>query len=295
MTSKSEIFEFSPSICEKYEGASTANFILAVIITIGIVISYLPQYKRINDKRTSEGLSTQFLLLGSCSSIFTSTNIILVSSNARNCCRGGYISAFNCLNSQMNLIQIGLQSVCAIMILVLVLALTRDSIKQDKEEYARNLKVGKIVIAHAIISIIEIMIAFLSGNESLLLVIANFNGLMSTLLTFIKYVPQIWTTYSLKHPGTLSIGMMCIQTPGGAIFTATLFFAKGSHWSSWISYFFAFILQGTLLSMCIYYEYLKHGGFDAEALERIQVERIIEQNMHDQEETNDSSPLLQGS
>ena len=50
---------------------------------------------------------------------------------------------------------------------------------------------------------------------------------MSALLTVIKYVPQIYTTFRLKHPGTLSIGMMCIQTPGGFVFTATLFFTKG--------------------------------------------------------------------
>lgn len=170
------------------------------------------------------------------------------------------------------------------MILVLVLLLTRNSLKQDPHEYQNNVTVGKFVMAHAIASIIELVIGF-STNDKILVSIANINGLLSTLLTFIKYVPQIFTTYRLKHPGTLSIGMMCIQTPGGAIFTATLFFTKGSHWSSWISYFFAFILQGILLSMCIYYEYFK----GAEEIERRQVERIVEENL---EEENLQDPLL---
>lgn len=265
-------------VCHRYEGASVSNFVVSIFITVGIFISYCPQYYRIYQKRTSEGLSTKFLLLGSCSSLFTFTNIILISSTARSCCKAGVLLTFNCINSQLNLVQIGLQSVCAVMILVLVLLLTKDSLKQDKLEYNENVRVGKFVAMHAIACVIQIIVGFTTSKD-VLVAIANFNGLMSTLLTIIKYVPQIYTTYQLKHPGTLSIGMMCIQTPGGAIFTATLFFTKGSHWSSWISYFVAFILQGILLSMCIYFEYFRDDGLTADQLERLQVERIMESNL----------------
>ncbi|EGV61850.1 hypothetical protein PSN45_000539 [Yamadazyma tenuis] len=277
-----EAFQLDKNTCEKYQGASVSNFVFSILITLGIFLSYVPQYHRIYAKRTSEGLSTKFLLLGSCSSIFTFTNIILISSTARSCCRAGALSTFNCINSQLNLVQIGLQCICAIMILVLVLVLTRDSIKQDKAEYRENAKVGKFVMAHFLASIVQIIVAFLS-NDGVLVTIANLNGLMSTTLTVIKYVPQIYTTYRLKHPGTLSVGMMCIQTPGGALFTATLFFTKGSHWSSWISYFVAFILQGILLSMCLYFEYFRQGGLNADTLERLQVEQIMETNMREEE------------
>lgn len=188
------------------------------------------------------------------------------------------------------------------MILVLVLIFTKDSLKQDKLEYEKNLKIGKFVAIHGFVSLIQIIIAF-TTNDNVLKFIANINGLLSTLLTFIKYAPQIYTTYTLKHPGTLSIGMMCIQTPGGAIFTATLFFTKGSHWSSWISYFAAFILQGILLSLCIYYEYFRKGSLNAENLERIEVERIMENNLDSQDSNkavdiesivnNETSPLIE--
>lgn len=264
------------NFCAVYDGASTANFVLSLLITFGIFLSYIPQYHRIFKKRTSEGLSVNFLLLGSCSLIFTFTNIIMISSRARYCCRSGALTLFNCINSQLNLIQIGLQCTCAIMILVLVLVWTKDSVKQDKDEFARIIRVGYFVILHAVVSAVQIIVAF-STNRSVLLSLAQFNGLMSTLLTVVKYVPQILTTYHLKHPGTLSIGMMCIQTPGGFLFTATLFFTKGSHWSSWMSYFVAAVLQGSLLVLCIYYEYF--CGY--QDLERAQVERIEGENIHE--------------
>lgn len=279
----SDFLAFAPEdFCSVYEGASVANFIFLLLITFGIFVSYLPQYYRIYKKQTSEGLSVNFLLLGSCSSIFTFTNIILISSRARYCCRTGALTVFNCMNSQLNLLQIGLQCTCAVAILVFVIVCTRDSVKQDKEEYARIIQVGRLVVVHAGASLVQMVIAF-STNRSVLLSLAQVNGLMSTLLTVIKYVPQIYTTYQLKHPGTLSVGMMCIQTPGGFVFTATLFFTKGSHWSSWMSYFVAAMLQGTLLMLCFYYQY-KYPQLEEQA-----VERIIE---HNTEDPRESSPLV---
>lgn len=273
----SDFGTFAPEdFCKIYDGASVVNFVFSVIITTGIFISYLPQYHRIYKKRTSEGLSVNFLLLGSCSLIFTFTNIIMISSRARYCCRVGALDTFNCINSQLNLIQIGLQCTCAIMILVLVIVWSRGSVKQDKEEFHRIIHVGRIVILHVVLSLVQIAVAF-STNRTVLLSLAQINGVMSTLLTVIKYVPQIFTTYRLKHPGTLSIGMMCIQTPGGFVFTATLFFTKGSHWSSWMSYFVAAMMQGTLLILCIYYEYFSdHLRTESEEVQRIIDENTIE-------------------
>ncbi|CUM66116.1 uncharacterized protein PRCAT00003772001 [Priceomyces carsonii] len=276
--------------CSIYEGASTFNFVFLVLITVFIIISYLPQYRRIYLNKTSEGLSSNFLLLGSASSLFTFTNIILVSSKARACCYK--LSLFNCINSQTNLTQIGVQCTCAILILICVIVITKDSIKQDKNEYNKIKNIGRVVSLHAFISLIQIVVG-LSSNDSVLMFIAKVNGLLSTTLTVVKYIPQIHTTYKLKYPGTLSIGMMCIQTPGGAIFTATLYFTKGSHWSSWVSYFAAFVLQGTLLLLCIYYKYFKVQGLEAELLERTDTERIVEENLEqDNEVAGQESHLL---
>ncbi|RKP29756.1 hypothetical protein METBISCDRAFT_27952 [Metschnikowia bicuspidata] len=259
--------------CSAYAEAPPAMFSISVLITVGIFISYLPQYRRIVQKQTSEGLSVNFLLLGSCSLIFTFTNIVLMSSRALYCCRVGSLLLFDCLNSQINLFQIGLQSTCAVAILGFVIAYTRTSVRQDRAEFARIMAVARLVAIHAILLVLQMAVAF-ATSRGVLLALAQFNGLMSTGLTVIKYVPQILETYRLKHPGTLSIGMMSIQTPGGFVFTASLFFTKNIHWSSWISYFVAAMLQGFLLVLCIYYEYFT----DYRSVEAANVERIVEEN-----------------
>lgn len=94
----------------------------------------------------------------------------------------------------------------------------------------------------------------------------NILGVMATVLAAIQYVPQIWTTYQLKHVGSLSIPMMCIQTPGGFLFAASLYARLGSAgWSTWVIYLITATMQGTVLALGIYYEIAArrhegHGG-----------------------------------
>lgn len=84
---------------------------------------------------------------------------------------------------------------------------------------------------------------------------ANSLGVMAAMLAAVQYIPQIWTTYHLKHVGSLSIPMMCIQTPGGFVFAASLFARLGlAGWSSWGIFVLTATMQGILLYMAIHYE-----------------------------------------
>lgn len=84
---------------------------------------------------------------------------------------------------------------------------------------------------------------------------ANFLGIFSTVLASIQYFPQIYTTYMLKRVGSLSIPMMCIQTPGSFVWAASLAARLGKEgWSAWGVYVVTGCLQGTLLVMGSYFE-----------------------------------------
>jgi len=83
---------------------------------------------------------------------------------------------------------------------------------------------------------------------------ANFLGIQSMVLASLQYIPQLYTTWSLKHVGSLSIPMMCIQTPGSFVWAVSLASREGTKWSSWITYVVTGVLQGALLAMCIIWE-----------------------------------------
>lgn len=83
---------------------------------------------------------------------------------------------------------------------------------------------------------------------------ATFLGVQGALVASIQYIPQIYTTWKLQHVGSLSIPMMCIQTPGSFVWAISLATREGTAWSSWITYIVTGIFQGTLLAMCIVFD-----------------------------------------
>jgi len=81
---------------------------------------------------------------------------------------------------------------------------------------------------------------------------ANFLGLLGTALAAIQYIPQIRTTWKLQEPGSLSVPMMCIQTPGSFVFAASLAVRLGpAGWSAWGLFILTGLLQGCLLAMSL--------------------------------------------
>jgi PQ loop repeat len=96
---------------------------------------------------------------------------------------------------------------------------------------------------------------------------ADFLGIFSTILASIQYLPQIYTTFMLKRVGSLSIPMMCIQTPGSFVWAASLAARLGAEgWSAWGVYLVTGCLQGSLLVMGVYFELMERRRSRAEEL-----------------------------
>jgi uncharacterized protein with PQ loop repeat len=84
---------------------------------------------------------------------------------------------------------------------------------------------------------------------------AIFLGVSGMILACVQYLPQLWTTWKLQHVMSLSIPMMCIQTPGSFVFAASLANKYGlAGWSSWGIFIVTGCLQGCLLAMGLRFE-----------------------------------------
>jgi uncharacterized protein with PQ loop repeat len=105
-----------------------------------------------------------------------------------------------------------------------------------------------------------LLVAFISliwfaFSRNTIKVWADLLGVCSAGLACIQYIPQIYTTWKLQEVKSLSIPMMCIQTPGSYVFAASLAIRLGpSGWSAWGVYIITGILQGCLLVMAISFE-----------------------------------------
>jgi hypothetical protein len=133
---------------------------------------------------------------------------------------------------------------------------------------------------------------FLSFTPNLAQSWANFLGIASAALASIQYFPQIYTTFSLKRVGSLSIPMMCIQTPGSFIWAASLAARYGAEgWSTWGVYVFTGCLQGVLLGMGIHFEVARRRKEREELKQRMDVGEADEPALA----TSEQTPLLRDS
>ncbi|KAH8201098.1 hypothetical protein TruAng_004725 [Truncatella angustata] len=241
-------------------------FALVVLIIIGIMFSYLLQHYRIISRGTSEGISPYWVLLGVTSANSQFGNILTLPQSRADvsCCN--QVSPFECAAGLLGIAQIGVQWICFAIILVLFLIFfRRDELHADEEEEAdpeveqptwrTAISVAALCLIHGLFVVI-ISAALALGAPSYLGAWANFLGIVSASLAAIQYIPQIWMTYKLKHAGSLSIPMMCVQTPGGFLFAASLGARLGwAGWSSWGVYVLSAIMQGIVLGMALSYEW----------------------------------------
>lgn len=162
--------------------------------------------------------------------------------------------------------------------LIFALIFTRNQLLEPKEEYYKLVQVGKICLAHFIFTFILSVYVYY-WRPSAIGITADTLGVLGAILAAIQYFPQIYTTLHLQHVGSLSIPMMCMQTPGGFAWSASLAMREGTKWSSWLPYFTAAFLQGALLAIAVYFELRNRKRAKA-------AEEILN------EESTEASPLL---
>ncbi|TDZ22917.1 Uncharacterized protein Cob_v004301 [Colletotrichum orbiculare MAFF 240422] len=254
--------------CQELRAPGFLNLIISIIILVGLLVSYLPQHHRIFSRRTSEGISPWFVLLGTTSATAGFANILTVPPSRRDiqCC--SEVGTFECVAGLLGIAQLGVQWISFALILVLFLVFFRyseanvpeEEIVDDPPSKSTAIMVGAVCLLHGLLVVILTGV-FAIALPRQLDIWANFLGVMAGALAAVQYVPQIWTTYHIKHVGSLSIPMMCIQTPGGFLFAGSLFARLGwEGWSTWGVFVLTALMQGILLFMAIFYEFQEHHG-----------------------------------
>ncbi|KAG6029391.1 hypothetical protein E4U41_000352 [Claviceps citrina] len=248
--------------CEPLRTPRYLELVISILILVGLLISYLPQHYRIISRGTAEGISPYFVLLGTTSATSGFANILTVaqSRQAIECCKE--LETFQCAAGLLGIAQLGMQWVCFALIFVLFLIFFRyrdagipfEEAAGEAPKWQTAVGVGLGCVVHGLVLVILTGV-FIIALPNHLTAWANFLGIMAATLAAVQYLPQIWTTYRLKHVGSLSIPMMCIQTPGGFLFAASLYARLGPDgWSTWAIYLLTALMQGCVLFLGVYYE-----------------------------------------
>ena len=104
---------FSPKLdCSSLAHPDVPTTALSIFIVVGILLSYIPQHLRIISRRSSEGLSPYFVLLGITSSTFAIFNILTLPRSQQDiaCCKE--VSGFACVAGLLGIAQVAVQWSC---------------------------------------------------------------------------------------------------------------------------------------------------------------------------------------
>lgn len=82
-------------------------------------------------------------------------------------------------------------------------------------------------------------------------------GTLSTILEFVFFVPQMYTTCKLKDSGSLSLLMLEIQAPADLANTLYMWLGTKDHWTTWLTILVDAIEEFTLLGTCLIFNCLK--------------------------------------
>lgn len=288
--------------CGNLQDVGYLNLALSIFLLVGILVSYIPQHYRIIHRRTSEGISPYFILLGttSCTSAFA--NILVLSRYDVACCKE--ISYFECFAGLLGITQMGTQWFCFSIILLLFLVFFPRNPPESEvpivaqPSWRNAIAVAFICLAHGLAVMIITAVILLAKPQDLDKWAAAL-GVMATILGAVQYLPQIWTTYCQQDVGSLSIPMMIIQTPGSFLWAGSLAARLGSRgWSSWGLFLVTGSLQGCLLIMGIFFELRKMKSaavtpsFLTNAREHIETDD--EGSPYVESGSSERSPLLKG-
>lgn len=283
---------FTKTRCKLLEETNYANLALSILILLGILVSYLSQHYRIISRRSSEGISPFFILLGTTSGTCSLANVLTLQASRADisCCK--IVSLFECTAGLLGILQIFVQWLCFSIIVLLYLVYFPRVSGMPEDNYSLKytwktaVVITLICLIHALIFFF-ISISLLLFSPNSLNAWADFLGILAAVLSVIQYLPQIWTTWKLGHVGSLSIPMMLIQTPGSFVWAGSLAERLGiDGWSTWGVFVMTGCLQGSLLVMGIYFELRRRNS----SIEDIPQPEFLESISESRDESISGSP-----
>jgi len=226
---------------------STASIIIGTILTIGILLSYIPQLHLVIKNKSVKGINYTTIILANIGSVCNLLGVIFIMYDSFSCCEN--VSANHCAQILLPMIQMTSPWIAQITLLMLFISWN------SRRELSRYYRITLMIYLLLTILFITIGIIIAKCYNKYNVAYGNVLDTISSILSCLIYIPQLIHTYRIKTSGNFSLLMLGIQMPGAfAIFIYQSFMGHTSV-STGIPYLISGIQQLVLLIMCIYYDY----------------------------------------
>ncbi len=227
--------------------------VIGILISLGIIITYLPQYYKMRRNQSVYGISMWMLFLGNVANYTNFIGALLSEWKYIHCC--SQVSSKSCNTVLSPLIQMAIPWLCISIYYCLYIYYQRLNLDYQTSVELLIFKSYFGIVVLIIGTIIGIILSFLDPFDSGIAIAGDVFNIISAICCVIQWAPQIKTTYQLKNIGTISLISLGLQAPGSfAIFYYQDVYYKGNL-SIGVPYLVAGIQQTILFIMGYYYQY----------------------------------------
>jgi len=230
---------------------------LAFFLVAATILSVLPQHYVLLKNRSSEGLSAITLGLTNFNGFSGIVNAVLLKFPQLEAChKVGFVGCSPSILSLYQIIALWLFSF-PIFLWYLMFFEEDDDNEEKKKEWLWSRVMFFAFIVFAVLCMV-ISFALLATFGACGIYVRQFGwfmGLLSTILNFFQWAPQIYKTYTTKSKGSFSLIMLLIQAPGSFILVYFFIFVSKENISVWFSTLSAGIQQFILLALILRYDH----------------------------------------
>lgn len=232
--------------------APVYSYVLGILLCIGGMISYFPQYYSLIKTKQHKGISEISLFILNIGSACLTSNAFILNWDKFECYY--HCSFWVCTANLLPLFQI---MVGWIMVFPLYLIFVRYKMKNSERRIIYDIIYVFIYIAFILIMIIVGLTEKLkTGNSTSFFEISAWilGGVISPICSCIVWIPQIIKLIRTGEQGNLSLAMFVMQTPGNAI---VILFQILYHQSftTWGTYIVSLIEQTIIVIILLVYKW----------------------------------------
>jgi uncharacterized protein with PQ loop repeat len=263
------------------QGEPVFSYVLGILLCIGGMISYFPQYYNLIKTKQHQGISEFSLLLLNIGSASLAANSFILNWWKFECYH--HCDFWICSANLLSMFQI---TVGWLMVFPLYMIFVRYKVKNSERKIIYDIAYAAIYILFVLIMIIVGLAEKLSPIDSSIFFVisAKILGIFSAVCSSLVWLPQIIKLLRTKKQGNLSLLMFIMQTPGNAII---IFFQIIYHqnWTTWITYLITLIEQSIIVIILLIFMWRDRNQIDPDLAE-ISKEEI------DDDKDDDTSMLL---
>jgi cystinosin len=254
-------FVFAKVTEQCYFEPTAMNISVALVLMLGTIISYVPQYVAIIKAKSSEGLSFLMMAIGLTGGFLIAVNSGVLKWSYAICCLD--LNTLGCLKNNLATEQL-LASLGCVLVLYILYIKYHPMEPTAKISYEKRKKQKKIsIIVLIVVAVLSVIISVICGilyynielRNGTVKTIGQVLGVAAAISMVIQWTPQIYTTFVNKSQGNLSILMLLLQMPGALLVMFFQAILNKSDISTWLPYAFLFVEQFILVTLCVYFNF----------------------------------------